>query len=70
MPFAKRQLLYHRRAGFMRRFLSILLSVLMLCFLIMPTGAFAQSQASTGQVAGTVKDAAGAIVPGVAVTLT
>ncbi len=39
-----------------------------MCFCV--TQAFAQSQASTGQIAGTVKDAAGAIVNGASVKVT
>lgn len=58
------------RFSFAQIGLAGLLSGLMLCFLIMPTGAFAQSQASTGQVAGTVRDQAGAVIAGATATIT
>ncbi len=44
-------------------------SVLVLLLVLVPTFAFAQSQATTGVIEGTVTDATGAVLPGVTVTL-
>ena len=44
--------------------------IAVLALLIVPTGLMAQSQASTGQIAGTVKDAGGATIPDASVKVT
>ena len=44
-------------------------SVLLLAFVLFPLLAYAQSQATTGVIEGTVVDATGAVLPGVTVTL-
>lgn len=47
-----------------------LLTLAACCFIFTAAPAFAQSQASTGQITGVVKDAADAVVPNATVTLT
>jgi len=48
---------------------SRLLFLWLVCALVVPTGVFAQSQATTGVIEGTVLDESGAVLPGVTVTL-
>jgi hypothetical protein len=48
---------------------SSLRSVLVLLLVLLPTLVFAQSQATTGVIEGTVSDSSGAVLPGVTVTM-
>jgi len=49
--------------------LALLRSLLVLSIVLLPAAAFAQSQATTGVIEGTVTDATGGVLPGVTVTL-
>src|SRR5947207_4171052 len=60
---------YLRTGGLMRPWLRSLLVPFTLALLFLPTLAFAQSQATTGVIEGTVADASGAVLPGVTVTI-